>query len=83
MRCYSEEWASARALHVCDSANAAPQTTRAYAMMRSSCESADAVIGRGGGICSCLHVCDGANAATQTTHAYAMLRDYARAEARC
>jgi hypothetical protein len=50
MRCYEEEWASTRALHVCDSANAAPQTARAYAMMRSSCESADAVLGGGGGV---------------------------------
>ena len=39
-------WAgtSARAFNVCDGANTAPQTTRAYAMMRASCESADAVL---------------------------------------
>ena len=44
MRCWKDAGASARALNVCDGANTAPQTTRAYAMMRASCESADAVL---------------------------------------
>ena len=71
MRCYEEEWASARALYVCDSANAALQTARAYAMMRSSCESADAVLvrRRRRGIGPCVnieYVCDSANAAPHT-----------------
>ena len=43
MRCWKDAEASARALNVCDGANTAPQTTRAYATMRGSCESADAV----------------------------------------
>jgi len=49
-------WAvtSARAFNVCDDANTAPQTTRAYAMMRGSCESADAVLEGCWGIRPCL-----------------------------
>ena len=43
MRCWKDAGASARAFNVCDGANTAPQTTRAYATMRGSCESADAV----------------------------------------